>query len=100
MKNWGQPFAALLGSIYVQKGFGLPAIGGKDSMSGSFEDLHVPPTLISFAVQVEKANKILSPEFKAPEHREHPLHTKNDLASAEEINRLRLHTHCWSTTRM
>ena len=67
-KNWGQPFAALLGSIYVQKGFGLPAIGGKDSMSGSFEDLHVPPTLISFAVQVEKANKILSPEFKAPEH--------------------------------
>ena len=58
-KKWGQPFAALLGSIYVQKGFGLPAIGGKDSMSGSFEDLHVPPTLISFAVQVEKANKII-----------------------------------------
>ena len=67
-KNWGQPFAALLGSIYVQKGFGLPAIGGKDSMSGSFEDLHVPPTLISFAVQVEKATKVLSPEFKSPEH--------------------------------
>lgn len=67
-KNWGQPFAALLGSIYVQKGFGLPAIGGKDSMSGSFEDLHVPPTLISFAVQTEKANKVLSPEFKASEN--------------------------------
>ncbi len=67
-KNWGQPFAALLGSIYVQKGFGLPAIGGKDSMSGSFEDLHVPPTLISFAVQIEKATKVLSPEFKSPEN--------------------------------
>lgn len=66
--NWGQPFAALLGAIYVQKGFALPAIGGKDSMSGSFEDLHVPPTLISFAVQTEKANKVLSPEFKAPEN--------------------------------
>lgn len=66
--NWGQPFAALLGSIYVQKGFALPAIGGKDSMSGSFEDLHVPPTLISFAVQTEKANKVLSPEFKSPEN--------------------------------
>ncbi|MGL4337150.1 MAG: phosphoribosylformylglycinamidine synthase subunit PurQ, partial [Turicibacter sp.] len=67
-KNWGQPFAALLGTIYVQKGFGLPAIGGKDSMSGSFEELHVPPTLISFAVQTEKANKIISSEFKAPDH--------------------------------
>ena len=67
-QNWGQPVAALLGSIYVQKGFNLPAIGGKDSMSGSFEELHVPPTLISFAVQTEKANKVLSPEFKAPEN--------------------------------
>ncbi len=67
-KNWGQPFSAILGSIYVQKGFGLPAIGGKDSMSGTFEDLDVPPTLISFDVQVEKANKIISPEFKSPEN--------------------------------
>ncbi|HAX72201.1 MAG TPA: phosphoribosylformylglycinamidine synthase [Firmicutes bacterium] len=67
-KNWGQPFSALLGSIYVQKGFNLPAIGGKDSMSGSFEDLHVPPTLISFAVQTEKANKIISSEFKSSEN--------------------------------
>ena len=63
-ENWGQPFAALLGSIYVQQGFNLPAIGGKDSMSGSFGDLHVPPTLISFAVQTERVSKILSPEFK------------------------------------
>ncbi|MCL1948363.1 MAG: phosphoribosylformylglycinamidine synthase, partial [Turicibacter sp.] len=66
--KWGQPFAALLGSIYAQKGFGLPAIGGKDSMSGTFQDIHVPPTLISFAVQVEKANKIVSSEFKKSGH--------------------------------
>lgn len=66
--KWGEPFAALLGSIYAQKGFGLPAIGGKDSMSGTFQDIHVPPTLISFAVQVEKAGKIISSEFKKAGH--------------------------------
>jgi len=65
-KIWGQPFAALLGAIHVQKGFGLPAIGGKDSMSGTYEDLHVPPTLISFAIQTEKASNIISSEFKKP----------------------------------
>ena len=64
---WGQPFAALLGAVHVQKGFGLPAIGGKDSMSGTYEDLHVPPTLISFAVQTEKASNIISSEFKKPD---------------------------------
>ena len=63
-KLWGQPFAALLGAVHVQKGFGLPAIGGKDSMSGTYEDVHVPPTLISFAVQTEKASNIISSEFK------------------------------------
>ena len=67
-EKWAQPFAALLGSIHAQKEFGLPAIGGKDSMSGSFKDLHVPPTLISFAVQTEKASKIISSEFKKPGH--------------------------------
>jgi len=64
-KLWGQPFAALLGAIHVQKGFGLPAIGGKDSMSGTYEDLHVPPTLISFAIQTENASNIISSEFKS-----------------------------------
>lgn len=63
-KNWGKPFAALLGSIHVQKNFGLPAIGGKDSMSGTFNDINVPPTLISFAVNTENANNIISGEFK------------------------------------
>ena len=63
-KLWGQPFAALLGAVHTQKGFGLPAIGGKDSMSGTYENLHVPPTLISFAIQTESASNIISSEFK------------------------------------
>lgn len=63
-KNWGLPFTALLGAIYAQSEFELPAIGGKDSMSGSFKDKHVPPTLISFAVNVENVENIISPEFK------------------------------------
>ena len=62
--RWGKPFAALLGAYEAQMAFGIPAIGGKDSMSGSFGDLDVPPTLVSFAVGVEKAKNIISPEFK------------------------------------
>ncbi|OOM74257.1 phosphoribosylformylglycinamidine synthase [Clostridium puniceum] len=62
--RWGKPFAALLGAYEAQISFGIPAIGGKDSMSGSFGDLDVPPTLVSFAVGVEKARHIISPEFK------------------------------------
>ena len=61
---WGKPFAALLGAYQVQSDLGLPAIGGKDSMSGSFGQLDVPPTLVSFAVAVEKASKIVSNELK------------------------------------
>lgn len=63
--NWGKPFSALLGTIEAQRGFGIPAIGGKDSMSGTFNDIHVPPTLISFAVTPVKASVVISPEFKA-----------------------------------
>ena len=62
--RWGKPFAALLGAIYIQNAFHLPAIGGKDSMSGTFKDLNVPPTLISFAVTTGKASALISPEFK------------------------------------
>ena len=62
--TWGKPFSALLGTLFVQKGFGLPAIGGKDSMSGTFNNIHVPPTLISFAVNTESADNIISAEFK------------------------------------
>lgn len=63
---WGKPFAALLGAYSVQHQLGIPAIGGKDSMSGSFHDLHVPPTLISFAVATEAIDHITSPDFKTP----------------------------------
>lgn len=63
-KNWGKPFSALLGTIYAQKRFEIPAIGGKDSMSGSFNNINVPPTLISFAVGVVDARDVISPEFK------------------------------------
>lgn len=63
-EKWGKPFAALLGAYKAQMDLGLPAIGGKDSMSGSFGELNVPPTLVSFAVGIEKASIIISPEFK------------------------------------
>ena len=62
--NWGKPFSALLGTIEMQRAFEIPAIGGKDSMSGTFNDIHVPPTLISFAVAPVKASVVISPEFK------------------------------------
>ena len=63
-KRWSQPFAALLGAYDAQMGFGLPSIGGKDSMSGTFNDIDVPPTLVSFAVDVAKEKDIITPEFK------------------------------------
>ena len=66
--RWSQPFAALLGAYNAQMGFGLPSIGGKDSMSGTFDDEHgeinVPPTLVSFAVDVNNCKNIITPEFK------------------------------------
>ena len=64
-KRWGMPFQALLGALDAQLGLGIAAIGGKDSMSGTFEDIDVPPTLISFACGVANAQHVLSPEFKA-----------------------------------
>ena len=64
-KRWGTPLAALLGAYNAQIGFGLPSIGGKDSMSGSFNDIDVPPTLVSFAVDVAKHPQIITPELKA-----------------------------------
>ena len=69
--RWSQPFAALLGAYAAQLGFGLPSIGGKDSMSGTFNDeehgeINVPPTLVSFAVDVAKSGDIITPEFKKP----------------------------------
>ena len=63
-KRWSQPFAALLGAYDVQLGLGLPSIGGKDSMSGTFQDIDVPPTLVSFAVDVAHDHEIITPELK------------------------------------
>ncbi len=62
--RWGKPLSALLGAFKAQMELGIGSIGGKDSMSGSFEDLHVPPTLVSFAVTTQKTGDIVSPEFK------------------------------------
>ncbi len=65
-KRWSQPFAALLGAYAAQIGFGLPSIGGKDSMSGTFQDIDVPPTLVSFAVDMALSGDIITPELKKP----------------------------------
>ena len=77
-QRWGQPLAALLGAFEAQKALGIGAIGGKDSMSGSFEQLDVPPTLVSFAVTTAKTADILSPETKKPGSRVILLETKTD----------------------
>ena len=67
-ERWGKPFAALLGALSAQMGLGCAAIGGKDSMSGTFLERDVPPTLISFAIAPILAGEVLSPEFKKPNH--------------------------------
>ena len=76
--KWGRPLTALLGALSAQKGFGVAAIGGKDSMSGSFERLSVPPTLVSFAVAPCQADEIISPEFKAPGHKVYLIPSPRD----------------------
>ncbi len=68
-KRWGQPLAALLGAFKAQLDLGVAAIGGKDSMSGTFERIDVPPTLVSFAVTTGKAEEVVSPEFKSAGHK-------------------------------
>lgn len=65
-KKWGKPMSALLGAYKTLKNFNLAAIGGKDSMSGTYHEINVPPTLISFAVATDNINNIISPEFKEP----------------------------------
>lgn len=67
-KRWGKPFASLLGAFQAQMDYKIAAIGGKDSMSGSFEHLDVPPTLVSFAITTDYSKNIISPEFKKPDH--------------------------------
>ena len=62
--RWGEPMKALLGAFEAQMGFSLPSIGGKDSMSGTFNEIDVPPTLVSFAVDVAREKDVITPEFK------------------------------------
>ncbi len=76
--RWSQPFAALLGAYDVQLGLGLPSIGGKDSMSGTFQDIDVPPTLVSFAVDVAKEGDIITPELKTAGNKLVWLHVEKD----------------------
>ena len=68
-KRWGKPFSALLGAYRVQSALKLASIGGKDSMSGSFEDLDVPPTLVSFAITGADVKNVVSPELKSANHK-------------------------------
>ena len=86
--RWGKPLAALLGAFQAQMDLGIGAIGGKDSMSGSFENLDVPPTLVSFAVTTGKTQEVISPEFKAAGHTVCLLDTeldKNGLPVTESL---------------
>ena len=87
-KRWGKPLAALLGAFRAQLDLGIGAIGGKDSMSGSFEKLDVPPTLVSFAVTTGKTGDVISPEFKAPDHRValvSPEYDENGLPKTDSL---------------
>ncbi len=86
-ERWGQPLEALLGAFRAQLDLGIAAIGGKDSMSGTFENLDVPPTLVSFAITTEDAKNILSPEYKAAGHRVLWLKPeyKNDLPDKNSL---------------
>ncbi len=77
-KRWGKPLAALLGAFEAQKELSIGSIGGKDSMSGSFEDLDVPPTLVSFAVTTQKTQDIVSPEFKKAGNKVIIIRTQKD----------------------
>ncbi len=87
-KRWGKPLAALLGAFEAQKELSIGSIGGKDSMSGSFEDLDVPPTLVSFAVTTEKTKDIVSPEFKKAGNKVVIIRTKLDENGLPETGSL------------
>ena len=87
-KKWGKPFSALLGAYYAQNKLGIPAIGGKDSMSGTFKDINVPPTLVSFAVDTVDASKVISSDFKKSNSQVVMLYTEkgeNDILDFEKF---------------
>ena len=108
-KRWGKPLAALLGSFKAQLDLKIASIGGKDSMSGSFEDIDVPPTLVSFAVSTDKADNIVSPEFKnaggkvyliAPDYDENGLPVTDSIlkvfAAVTELQRNKKAVSVWT----
>ena len=86
--RWGKPLSALLGAFKAQKELGICAIGGKDSMSGSFENINVPPTLVSFAISTAKTKDIISPEFKKSKNKVYlikPKYDKNRLPETKSL---------------
>lgn len=87
-KRWSKPLSALLGSFIAQKELGIASIGGKDSMSGSFENIDVPPTLVSFAVTTENIDNVISPEFKKANHKVcliKPEYDENGLPNTKSL---------------
>ena len=88
-KKWGKPLSALLGALYIQKAFGLPSIGGKDSMSGTFNEISVPPTLVSFAVSVTDAENVISSEFKKAGNNVYLITTPNDENDLPKLDELK-----------
>lgn len=95
-KRWGKPLAAVLGAFKAQKDLGIAAIGGKDSMSGTFEDIDVPPTLISFAVTTDTTDSIVSPEFKNINHKVimlTPEYDEEGLPTGESLKELYSEVH-------
>jgi len=87
--KWGKPFAALLGAYCAQTELGIPAIGGKDSMSGTFKDLNVPPTLVAFAIDTADVRKLISPEFKSTDSQVVYLPLKRDSYELPDFALLR-----------
>ena len=86
--RWGEPFAALLGAYNAQMGLKLPAIGGKDSMSGTFNDIDVPPTLCSFAVGISNMKHVVTPEIKQAGHYLYLLEVKPDQQDMPDYKKL------------
>jgi len=85
-KRWGKPFVALLGAYAAQIGLGIAAIGGKDSMSGTFKDMNVPPTLVSFALAPVNVDKVISPEFKKAGSRVVVVKVLRDVEEMPDFN--------------
>ena len=88
--RWGKPCAAMLGCVWMLKQFDLAALGGKDSMSGTFKNLHVPPTFVSFAITTENAKNIISPEFKKEGHYLYFIQNKieNNLPDIQQTKKI------------